>query len=385
MAFPLPIPAELRVEIPAGSRVLLAISGGVDSSVALAVLRELGCDVVAVTFKNFCYGEMGPIEDDGRSCCSIEAIEEARRIARRFDARHHVSDVSELFRGEVIEPFVQAYREGRTPNPCVDCNAAVRFPHLMKLADLHGCDLVATGHYARTEGRDRERRLLRGVDHRKDQAYFLHGIGCEALRRSVFPLGWFTKGQVREAAAALELRTADRPESQEICFVPDDDRTFLFADRDIVPGEIVDAAGTVLGRHRGLPFYTVGQRRGLGIAAARPLYVTALDPRHNRVVVGFVEQLRIDRIEAADFRPLVPDPASIAGELVARIRHRHAGAPVRSWRLDGDRLDVELVRPERGVAPGQALVLYADETVLGGGRIVSARWEQREAPPCPAS
>jgi len=389
MAFPLPIPAELRAAAPAGVGVLLAASGGVDSTLAMMMLRELGCDVHAVTFKNFCYADAGLAEDGGRSCCSVEAIEEARSLASRCGVEHRVTNVEEIFGRNVIEPFIRSYAEGLTPNPCVDCNASVRFPHLLRLADLMGCGLVATGHYARVDHGDGRPRLLRGVDREKDQSYFLHGIGREALARSVFPLGWYVKQQVRQAAAALDLPVAEKPESQEICFVPDDDRSFLFADAEIEPGDFVDAAGNVMGRHRGLPFYTIGQRRGLGIAAARPLYVIAIDVPANRITVGVAEELDVTRIEVDRFVPLVDD-LSASGfadrEIVARIRHRHHGAVVKAWRLRDGRLSVDLAGPERGVSPGQALVLYDGEVVLGGGRIVSTGCaDNREESSCPVS
>lgn len=372
MPFPLPIPQPLRDAVPPGTAVLVAVSGGVDSAVAMALLRELGCDLHAVTFKNFCYSEAGV--DDDRACCSAEAVERARAMAGCLDVPHRVTGVERIFSERVVAPFVDAYRRGLTPNPCVDCNAAVRFPHLLRLADLSGCALVATGHYARVE-REGRPRLLRGVDPEKDQSYFLHRIGSEALGRCVFPLGWYVKEQVRAAAEALGLPAADRPESQEICFVPDDDRSFLFRDSDAVPGDIVDRGGRVLGRHRGLPFYTVGQRRGLGIAAARPLYVTAIEAAANRIRVGFAEELSAARVVADRFTvldPDMPDSGPPPEGVSARIRHRHRGAPVAGWRLRGDRLIVELARPERAIAPGQALVLYRGDAVLGGGRIISA-------------
>lgn len=376
MTFPLPIPPALRQGVPPGARVLLALSGGVDSAVALAMLCELGCDVTAVTFKNFCLGDAGPDGVDGeRSCCSLEATEDARRVADRFGARHWVHDVATAFRAEVIAPFVTEYVAGRTPNPCLACNARVRFPELVRLADRIACAFVATGHYARREGGGGVARLLRGVDRDKDQSYFLYRIGPALLARTLFPLGWVTKAQVREAARALGLPVAEKAESQEICFVPDDDRAYLFAGGPAVAaGEIVDREGRVLGAHRGLAHYTVGQRRGLGVAAADPLYVLALDATRNRVVVGPAAALAVreivcdDVVATADGLPVEGPPSG--RECVARIRHRHAGVAVAGWRRRADRLEVSLAAAARGVAPGQALVLYDGDLVLGGGRIV---------------
>lgn len=377
MIFPLPITDDLRRRLAPGTTVLLGLSGGVDSAVSLALLRALDCDVQCVTFKNFCYGDAAE-ELGERSCCSLEAIEEARRLAARFDAPHWVGSVEDAFRSAVIEPFVAEYRAARTPNPCLHCNGMVRFPELVRLADRQGCALAATGHYARVEPTGGGARLLRGADPDKDQSYFLHRVDPALLARVVFPLGGFTKTEVRRAAAELDLRVARRPDSQEICFVPDDDRSFLFTG-EAAPqsGEIVDREGRVLGTHRGLVHYTVGQRRGLGVAAPEPLYVLELQPGPNRLVVGLRADLATGRLLADDFRAAVPDlPA--AGEtyggvpVTARIRHRHEGALVAKWRLDGERLAIELAEPVSGAAPGQGVVLYAEDLVLGGGRLREA-------------
>ncbi|MFH1844737.1 MAG: tRNA 2-thiouridine(34) synthase MnmA [bacterium] len=379
MSFPLPIPSALESVLRPGTTVLMALSGGVDSSVALALLFHLRCRVHTVTFKNFCYGDSDPAgaTPGDKACCSLEAIEDARRIAYRFDCRHQVSDVSARFQEQVITPFVAEYGRARTPNPCIDCNAAVRFPELLRLADLLGLDLVATGHYARISRSDQQWQLRRGLDPEKDQAYFLYRLKAEDLPRIVFPLGWYTKTEVRQAAGTLGLPVAAKPDSQEICFVPEDDRSFLFqASRGSLPGDIVDRKGELLGRHRGLVYYTVGQRRGLGIAAGQPLYVLALDNEHNRLIVGTAEELAVTRLWCDRFVSSAPDfsatgpPRGIAGNWLARIRHRHRGVAVAQWRLDERRLMVALTEPVFGAAPGQALVMYRDDIVLGGGRIV---------------
>ncbi len=379
MTFPLPVPAELRAAAPPGTGVLLGVSGGVDSSFALALLKHLGCDVHCVTLKNFCVSDDSFGGSDNKSCCSLDAIDGARRLAARFESRHWVGTVEGPFRRQVIDPFVQDYLSGRTPNPCVGCNMMVRFPELARRATALGLDLVATGHYARLAHRDDGVALLRGVDPEKDQSYFLHGLAPEVLARCVFPLGWYTKAQVREASAALDLEAARRPDSQEICFVPDDDRSFLFADAEgWAPGDIVDPAGEVLGRHRGLIHYTVGQRRGLGLAAPEPLYVLALDPAENRVVVGPREGLDVVEVVCDGFCTPLPafpesdDAAAFDAPVEAQVRYRHRGVPVASWRRDGASLRVTLCTAARGVAPGQFLVLYAGEQVLGGARIISA-------------
>ena len=386
MTFPLPIPASLRRDLPPGTGVLLGISGGVDSAVTLALLRALECDVQCVTFKNFCYSDEDAFTD--KSCCSLEAIDDARRLARSFDVPHWVGDVEDTFRENVIQPFVADYTQARTPNPCLDCNGVIRFPELVRLADRQGCAFAATGHYARISGSGPAARLLRGLDPDKDQSYFLHRIDAALFSRLVFPLGWFTKPQVREAARQLGIRVAEKRDSQEICFVPDGDRAFLFEqipDQDnkaLLPGDIVDRVGRRLGRHKGLIHYTVGQRKGLGVAAPDPLYVLELDLAAGRLVVGARHELETLTVSGNDFVAAVPDFPSHwdrqeagslmggeNGEVVMSIRHRHVGARVEKWSREGDRIRVDLAEPVDGAAPGQGLVLYAGDMVLGGARI----------------
>lgn len=380
MTFPLDIPAALRKQLPPGTGVLLGLSGGVDSAVTLALLRALDCDVQCVTFKNFCYSDE-QVELTEKSCCSLEAIDDARRLARRFDVPHWVGDVAQSFGVEVIEPFVADYLQAETPNPCLACNSMVRFPELVRLSERQGCAFAATGHYARIAGRGPEARLWRGLDPGKDQSYFLHRIAPSLFDRLVFPLGWYHKPDVRRAARELGLTVAEKRDSQEICFVPEGDRSFLFADHAdgpaTRPGDIVDRQGRVLGRHRGLVHYTVGQRKGLGIAAPEPLYVVALDLRGSRLVVGGKADLAHRQLLLADFTAAIPDlPAAWQAGLqtetvVARIRHRHEGAPVAGWRCrDDGLLSLDLAAAVEAPAPGQACVLYRGDQVLGGGRMV---------------
>ncbi|MDD5719463.1 MAG: tRNA 2-thiouridine(34) synthase MnmA [Candidatus Krumholzibacteria bacterium] len=378
MHTPLPIHDELRRQVPPGTGVLLALSGGVDSALSLAILHALGCDVLAVTFKNFCYGEAEAAGAAGeRSCCSLEAIAGARRLADRFGARHWVHDVTARFQAQVIVPFVDDYAAARTPNPCLACNSRVRFPELLRLADQQGCRFVATGHYARVRPLgDGDAELLRGVDPEKDQSYFLSQVSRSVWPRVVFPLGWATKRDVRAAAHALGLAVADKPESQEICFVPDGDRSVLFAASHAGrPGPIVDRRGRVLGTHRGLIHYTVGQRRGLNVAYTEPLYVLALEPADNRLVVGTLAELGVRRLVCDRFQPAVAGlpaegPAAGTGDCQVRVRHRHAGARVTAWHQSADVLTVDLAEPVYGAAPGQGLTLYEGDRVLGAGRLV---------------
>ncbi len=391
MNFPLEIPAPVRRLLPPGTGVLLGISGGVDSAFTLALLSALECDVQCVTFKNVCFSETAD-DAPATACCSLDAIEDARRQSHRFGAPHWVGNIEESFRTDIIEPFIAEYAAGRTPNPCLRCNSRLRFPELVRLAARQGCSFAATGHYARlapVPDSPREVRLLQGVDPAKDQSYFLHRVERELWSRLVFPLGWYTKDQVRGAARELGLEVADKPDSQEICFVPDDDRTSLFADLAAKgapatePGEIVNEQGEILGRHTGLIHYTVGQRRGLGIAAPFPLYVLALDLPRRRLVVGYREDLARKHLSGDDFIAAVADfPAQwssgqdllgmSAPEVILKIRHRHVGARVASWELEGDELRVALEEQVHAAAPGQGMVLYARDIVLGGARILGA-------------
>jgi len=379
MTFPLDIPADLQQQLPPGTGILLGLSGGVDSAVTLALLKALGCEVQCVTFKNFCYGD-GQVAATEKSCCSLDAIEEARRLAFRYGAPHWVGNVEEPFRARVIDPFVADYSQAETPNPCLNCNSTVRFPELVRLADRQGCAFAATGHYARIAGQGPDARLLRGLDPGKDQSYFLHRIAPALFPRLVFPLGWYDKPQVRRAARELGLTVAEKQDSQELCFVPEGDRGFLFAGQEgapaTLPGDIVNQQGEVLGRHRGLIHYTVGQRKGLGVAAPDPLYVLELDLERRRLIVGGKRDLLHDHLAAVEFRAATPDfplrwtDSPHEKSVVARIRHRHQGARVQSWRLSDGRLDLTLAEAIDAPAPGQACVLYRGDLVLGGGRIV---------------
>ena len=390
LAFPLPLPEPLRRALPPGTGVLLGLSGGVDSAVALAMLQALGCRVECVTFRNFCYAEDQDAATE-QSCCSLEAIDQARALAARAGAPHWVGDLVEPFRARVIEPFIREYAEGRTPNPCLGCNESVRFPELVRLAARQQCAFAATGHYARIDREGSAPCLRRGLDPAKDQSYFLHRLDPALLSSLVFPLGWYDKGQVREAARALGLPVAERRDSQEICFVPDDRRDFLFAQapQGTRPGPIVDREGHVLGRHGGLFRYTVGQRKGLGVAAADPLYVLALRAGDNALVVGPREALLTCDLVADRFQAQAPDfpdqwPAGApeawqGAQPLAQVRHRHAGTPVAAWRRSGDCLEVTLAEPVSGAAPGQGLALYVGDRVVGGARLREPGWIAADA------
>jgi len=353
-----------------GDRVVLGLSGGVDSSVAALELLGRGCDVLGVTTRNFCVSDPRfDLGDAAGSCCSEEATWRARELCDTLDLRHTVLDVEELFADTVIADYIREYHAGHTPSPCVRCNQQVRFPQLLAYADRMGASWVATGHYARRVERDGRTWVARGADPAKDQAYHLSRVPAAHLARLDFPLGELTKAQVRERAAARGLAVAAVADSQELCFVPDGRRErILGSGRG--PGEIVDTRDEVVGEHPGVHLFRVGQRRGLHLGGtAQPRFVVSLDAARNRVVVGPEPELMRRTLWAADAR--MEDPRAGTPGLMARTRSRHDGIEVASWAWESNRLRVELVAPgDRAPAPGQALVLYRDGVVVGHGRLV---------------
>lgn len=363
----------------------MGMSGGVDSSVAAWLLLRQGYEVVGVTLNLWSYEGR---EEPYNECCSLEV----RVVAEQLGIEHRFVDAGDRFYRRVVEPFVEEYAGGRTPSPCGRCNRFVRFPKLLELAEEMGCDFVATGHHARIrfDARTGRYRLLRGVDPWKDQSYFLYGLTQEQLARLLFPIGEHTKEEVWEIARARGLVAARKRESQDLCFLPrGDPKAYLKekADGRLRPGEIVDLEGRVLGRHEGLAFYTVGQRRGLGIAAGERLYVVALDVERNRVIVGPEEALYSTGLIAEDVHFLVPElreelrGGSLPVEVKVRYRSRAVPAtlcpyPDRETAAvpdpKGARVRVEFEEPQRAVTPGQLAVFYQGEEVLGGGTIARA-------------
>ncbi len=357
-------------------RVVVAMSGGVDSSVAAALLVAEGHEVIGATMQ--IWPSWLPANRAEGGCCSLAAVEDARRVAATLGIPYYVLDLQESFADGVIRPFAEAYLRGVTPNPCLACNTRIKFRALLAKARALGATRLATGHYARS-GFDpaRGRYLLwRGADPRKDQSYALYGLDQEQLAASLFPLGGLRKDEVRALARDRGLAVAEKGESQEICFIPDHDYAgFLCAYRReaLAPGPIVDRAGRVLGRHKGLACYTVGQRRGLGIAAPEPLYVLELRPESNEVVVGPEEALYQGELWAGEVNWIglaPPLPASV--QVMAKIRYSAPPAAAVVYPLAGGRAKVVFGRPQRAIAPGQAVVFYRGDEVLGGGTIGSA-------------
>ena len=347
------------------------MSGGVDSSVAAYLLREQGYDVVGVTMKVWPQDCISRAED---KCCGPGAIADARGVAHALGIPHYVVEESGDFQQQVIEYFAGEYQAGRTPNPCVMCNQNLKFGRLIDRADQLGADFIATGHFARVEkSADGTRHLLkRGRDSRKDQSYFLFSLRQDQLARAIFPLGEKTKSDTREVARHCQLKTADKEESMEICFVPDNNYGGFLQSANLVQkhrGEIVDLHGHVLGHHDGIEFYTIGQRKGLGITPPKPVYVVELDPETNRVMVGDDSALDRDEFVAdrCNWHPFADLTEAI--EVTAKIRYNHPGTPATLTPLGGNRVRVKLHIPQRAITPGQAAVFYQDDLVVGGGWI----------------
>jgi tRNA-specific 2-thiouridylase len=350
-------------------RVVVGMSGGVDSSVAAALLVQQGFEVIGVTMH---------LAGDASRCCSLEDADDARRVAETLGIRFYVANYTEGFRQEVIEPFADAYLLGQTPIPCVACNRRFKFHRLLERARVFGASRIATGHYVRLEPDPATGRwqLRRGADPRKDQSYFLFDLTQEQLRHAVFPLGEWHKEDVRALARSLGLATAHKPESQEICFVPDGD--YAAAVERIRPGalpgdgEIVDGEGRVLGSHAGIHHFTVGQRRGLGVASDRPLYVTRIDAAANRVVVGEAAALDIWSADVRGVSWIAGEPPSRPVRANVRVRYRHGGATARIEPHGQGRAHIHFEQPVRAVAPGQAAVFYYGDEMLGGGWLVGS-------------
>jgi tRNA-specific 2-thiouridylase len=353
-------------------RVLVAMSGGVDSSVAAALLVEQGHDVVGATMKLFCHDD-GDLPD--RPCCSLDSVNDARRVCERLGIPHYVLNLESAFGRDVVDDFVREYARGRTPIPCVRCNTFTKFRDLLRKADSIDAPWIATGHYARIVDGE----LRRGLDPAKDQSYFLWGIARAVVRRMVLPVGALTKAETRDRARALGLCTAEKVESQDICFVPDGDHAKVIARRlgsdapALAPGPFLTSDGREVGRHAGFARYTVGQRRGLPGGWPHPMYVVAIRPEERAVVIGPREELLGRGLVAREINWLVEPAPAVGSRVAVRVRHRAAPAAAEIVRAEGAEIELALDEPVAAITPGQSLVLYDGDRVLGGGVIERAR------------
>lgn len=357
-------------------RVLLGMSGGIDSTVSAMLLLEQGYEVIGVTFRTYDSMKESCLAKE-KGCCTIESIMEAKHNAEKMGFEHHIVDFREPFEQCVIRNFIDEYMAGRTPNPCVLCNHYIKWGEMLKLADEMGCEYIATGHYARVVEREGHAYLTAAADAKKDQTYFLWMLTEEQLRRTLFPLGDYTKDQVREIARAHGYeKLATKRESQEICFIPDDDyRSFLRANvpdynERVRAGEYVDKDGRVLGHHEGFVNYTIGQRKGLGIALGQPAYVTHIDAETNRVTLGTYEDMYATELH---FRPHFLRPLTDSSSpITAKVRYRSQAVPIsniQSSMYNNQISSLIFSEPVWGITPSQSVVLYQDNLVIGGGII----------------
>ncbi len=354
---------------PKKTRVIVGMSGGVDSSTAAALLLQQGYDVVGITLKLWPQDCLSRAED---KCCGPQAVADARAVCHRLGIPFYLVDESADFQTQVIEYFAAEYRAGRTPNPCVMCNQHLKFGTLIQRARQLGAEYVATGHYARLERCNGRTLLKRGLDPRRDQSYFLFSLRQEQLAFALFPLGDLRKDETRDVAREAKLKTADKEESMEICFVPDNDYGAFLEKANLVQrhgGDIVDLHGRVLGHHDGVEFYTIGQRKGLRISHPTPLYVIELDAANNRVIVGDDSALSRDELTVNHCNWIAFDASPGPIEVTAKIRYNHPGTPATVTPSGNGSARVKLHAPQRAITPGQACVFYQDDVVVGGGWI----------------
>jgi tRNA-specific 2-thiouridylase len=354
-------------------KVVVGMSGGVDSSVAAYLLKEQGYDVIGVTMQIWQDEEPDAVQENG-GCCGLSAVDDARRVAEYLEIPYYVMNFKKEFQENVIDYFIGEYQEARTPNPCIACNRYVKWESLLQRSLSIGADYIATGHYARIAQLENGRYTLKkSATDAKDQTYALYNLTQEQLSRTLMPVGEYTKDQIREIAEKLLLPVAHKPDSQEICFVPDHDyASFIEKEtgKKSVPGNFVDPAGNILGQHKGIIHYTIGQRKGLGIALGRPAFVADIRKETNEVVIGtnedvFAPALLADRVNFMSIEKL-DEPR----EVIAKIRYNHKGAPCRIEMVGEDQVKVTFHEPQRAITPGQAVVFYDGDCVLGGGTII---------------
>lgn len=353
------------------AKALIAMSGGVDSSVAAYLMKEAGYECIGCTMRLYENEDAGVSRD--QTCCSLDDVEDARSVAYRLGMPYYVFNFSDDFKEKIICKFINSYEMGRTPNPCIDCNRYMKFEKLHERAKILGCDKVVTGHYARIE-HDGERYLLKkAVDESKDQSYVLYSLTQEGLAHTAFPLGSLCKSETRKIAEEHGFINAHKPDSQDICFVPDGDYARVIelnTGKKYEPGDFVDKQGNVLGRHRGIINYTIGQRKGLGISAAAPLYVCSIDKKNNTVVLGDDKDLYSDTLEADEFNWISGVVPASPVRCRAKIRYRQKEQPATAYPIGDAMVKIVFDEPQRAITPGQSAVLYDGDVVLGGGTII---------------
>ena len=354
-------------------KVLIAMSGGVDSSVAAFLMKEQGCECIGATMKLFHNEDIGVSRT--KTCCSLEDVEDARLVALRLGIPYYVFNFSDDFKGQVIDRFISSYERGTTPNPCIDCNRYLKFERLYERARILGCDAIVTGHYARIEQENGRWLLKKSLDEIKDQSYVLYQLTQEQLSHLLLPVGSFEKPEIREQAEEAGLANAHQADSQDICFIPDGDYVRFLRDYGGVtpqPGDFVDETGRVLGRHRGLECYTAGQRKGLGVSADRPLYVISKNAENNTVLLGDNEELFSAALLASRVNWIAGETPAEKVYCTAKTRYSQKECDAVVTPLEGGCAHVELLTPQRAVTAGQAVVFYDGEEVLGGGTIEKA-------------
>lgn len=352
--------------------VVVGMSGGVDSSVTAYLLKNQGYHVIGVTMQIWQEEDPCTVEQEG-GCCGLSAVEDARRVAAQLDIPYYVMNFRKEFQKEVIDYFVEEYRQGRTPNPCIACNRYVKWESLLQKSLAIGADYIATGHYAKVKQLENGRyTLLRSDAKGKDQTYALYNLTQHQLAHTLFPLGEYEKTQIRKIAEEAQLQVAHKPDSQEICFVPDNDY-IGFMERETgkveMPGNYVDTSGEILGQHKGIGHYTIGQRKGLGIAFGEPMFVIEIRPETNEVVLGKGDEVYTSHLYASKVNYMAVDHFEVGQEVIAKIRYNDRGARAVISAVGEDSFELDFPEPVRAVTPGQAVVLYADDYVLGGGTI----------------